>query len=97
MDILKWIENWYLENCDGDWEHTYGVKIVTSDNPGWIVEIDFSETTLKVENIPYKLFEVSDTNWYGYSINNSVFKGVGDPQKLEFLLSLFKEIAENNG
>lgn len=27
MDILKWIQSWYYENCDGDWEHLYGVRI----------------------------------------------------------------------
>ncbi|KAA2301834.1 rhodanese-related sulfurtransferase, partial [Clostridioides difficile] len=26
MDTLKWIQSWYYENCDGDWEHSYGVR-----------------------------------------------------------------------
>lgn len=33
MDILKWLENWYSSNCDGDWEHLYGITIRTLDNP----------------------------------------------------------------
>ncbi|WP_338708672.1 MULTISPECIES: Imm53 family immunity protein [Paenibacillus] len=39
MNTLKWLQNWYHENCNGDWEHSYDVKIDTVDNPGWSVEI----------------------------------------------------------
>lgn len=38
--------DWYLSNCDGDWEHVYGVKLETLDNPGWILTIDLAETDL---------------------------------------------------
>ena len=24
MDIIVWIQNWYKNNYDGDWEHLYG-------------------------------------------------------------------------
>ncbi len=34
MDTLNWIQSWYYENCDGDWEHSYGMRIDTVDNPG---------------------------------------------------------------
>ena len=34
--ILKWLEEWYNGNCDGDWQHEYGIKIETVDNPGSI-------------------------------------------------------------
>ncbi len=35
---------WHLRQCDGEWEHRYGVKITTYDNPGWGVEIDIAES-----------------------------------------------------
>lgn len=47
MEDLKWIENWYLKNCDGNWEHSYGVEIGNIDNPGWYIKIDLKETYLK--------------------------------------------------
>ena len=25
MGTLEWLQKWYLEQCDGDWEHGYGV------------------------------------------------------------------------
>ncbi|MFE2849501.1 Imm53 family immunity protein, partial [Streptomyces scopuliridis] len=33
--LLDWLQNWYTQQCDGDWEHEWGVKIATLDNPGW--------------------------------------------------------------
>jgi hypothetical protein len=33
-EILPWLQGWYATQCDGDWEHEYGVSIETLDNPG---------------------------------------------------------------
>lgn len=30
-DDLIWLQSWYLSNCDGEWEHGYGVAIDTLD------------------------------------------------------------------
>ncbi|MDO7908781.1 Imm53 family immunity protein [Paenibacillus sp. JX-17] len=40
MEILKWLQEWYASQCDGDWEHSNGIKITSIDNPGWYVEIN---------------------------------------------------------
>lgn len=45
-NLLEWLQDWYLQQCDGEWEHFYGVKIETLDNPGWYIEIDLNDTTL---------------------------------------------------
>ena len=41
----------------------------------------------------YQLIEKSETDWYGLRIDNDIFHAVGDPDKLQFLLEKFKEIA----
>ena len=33
-DALYLLQRWYLERCDDGWEHSYGVRIDTLDNPG---------------------------------------------------------------
>ncbi len=45
-DILAWLQDWYRSRCDGTWEHSYGVKIDTLDNPGWLVTVDLGERSL---------------------------------------------------
>jgi hypothetical protein len=46
-DNLAWLTQWYLHECKDDWEHSYGVKIDTLDNPGWTLKIDLRETELQ--------------------------------------------------
>lgn len=96
MEILKWIEQWYLSHCDGDWEHQYGVEITTIDNPGWSIKIDLAETDLEHLDIEYSMVENGEDNWYGYSVKKSMFKAAGDPNKLQFLLELFRKTVEEN-
>jgi hypothetical protein len=80
--MIEWLQQWYIEQCNGDWEHEFGISIETIDNPGWLVSIDLSNTKLENLEIPYTVKEKSDTDWLGYSIANKIFKGVGDPKKL---------------
>lgn len=96
MDIVKWIENWYLSQCDGDWEHSYGVEITTLDNPGWCVKINLDGTELEGLEVEYVLIEKSDDDWYGFKIQNKIFEAVGDPTKLEVLLEKFRQITLNS-
>ncbi|WP_251007502.1 immunity 53 family protein [Sphingobium sp. BHU LFT2] len=46
-DNLNWLSQWYLAQCDGDWEHSYGVKIDTLDNPGWTIKINLTDTPMQ--------------------------------------------------
>lgn len=92
--MLDWLQKWYLENCDGDWEHSFGVEIITIDNPGWMVTIDISETKIENLEIDYVLVEHGQSDWIGYSITNKQFIGSGDPKKLGAIIAKFKEIWE---
>lgn len=96
METIKWIEVWFASHCNGDWEHSFGVKIETIDNPGWHITIDLAETSLENLSIEYSLSETSEKDWYGYSIKDGKFKASGDSTKLLFLLNLFRKIVEEN-
>lgn len=85
------LQDWYASQCDGDWEHRFGVRIETLDNPGWRVKIDLAGTPL--EN---KLFaEVSvldpdnDPEWIHCRIAYGAFHGAGGPGKLDEILRQF--------
>lgn len=93
--MINWIQNWFKEQCDGNWEHDYSIKIETLDNPSWHVAINFSYTDLDIDNIDWKLYETAETNWVGFSVTNSIFNGSGDPLKLDLILNIFKLLTEN--
>ena len=95
MNTFKWLEDWYKSNCNGDWEHCYGISIGTMDNPGWHVKIEFCETDL--EGKIFKNIEINkgDNNWINCKVEDDVFHGMGDSNKLEQIIEIFKDFAEN--
>lgn len=94
-EVLNWLIEWYKSNCDGDWEHSYGIKIETLDNPGWLVKIDLSET--KLEDKEFKSIKVLNNkdDWLFGKVKDNIFHGIGDIYKLEKILELFKRWGEN--
>jgi hypothetical protein len=93
--MINWIENWYKSQCNDDWEHNFGVKITTIDNPGWEITIDLNSTNLSSLSFPWTLVGDFESSWVGYKIENNQFNGASDPQNLSTLLNIFKMLAES--
>ncbi|EAZ92516.1 immunity 53 family protein [Crocosphaera chwakensis] len=85
-----WLLNWYRSQCDSEWEHSYGIKIETVDNPGWWVSIDISETEL--EDFSFEMIEIerSEENWFFCKVENNKFQGGGGVLNLVDILDTFK-------
>ncbi|MBJ7449410.1 MAG: immunity 53 family protein [Parachlamydiales bacterium] len=96
IDIINWIQNWYQSQCDGNWEHEFGLTITNTDNPGWDVEINLNETEL--DSLPFEKIkeDKGDNDWYYCLVRNNNFEGAGDPQKLNKILEVFKEWQEKS-
>ncbi len=84
MGLVEQIQAWYAAQCDGGWEHQYGVSIETLDNPGWCVMVDLSGTSL--ENISFQTYQEDkgEEDWIFCEIS-----GRGDPFKLQTILEIF--------
>jgi hypothetical protein len=95
MNYIKWLEEWYKSYCNGDWEHGYGVKIETLDNPGWTVKIDLYDTELEDKEFSKLFIDNSDDDWIACKVEDKKFKGAGDPNKLEEIIKVFKEWVES--
>jgi Immunity protein 53 len=91
---LKWLQHWYLDQCDGDWEHQFGVRIDTLDNPGWSVQIDLVETPLSDETFNTIDHQRSANDWIYCRVQKEKFEGSGGPQNLEEILDVFRKWAE---
>jgi hypothetical protein len=76
----------------GDWEHSWGVKIVTLDNPGWDVEIDLNGTRYaEVQNRDLATEKNGDMDWMICRIRDGKFQGFGDPHKLGKIIQVFRK------
>ena len=88
-DILDALQQWYVDQCDGDWEHEFGIKLATLDNPGWSLSIDLIGTS--VENRTFK--EISDlaseSDWIHCKVEGQRFEGRCGPANLKRLIAVF--------
>lgn len=87
---ILWLQSWYFNNCDGDWEHDQRVIITTIDNPGWSITIKLEGTIVENEKFSEKFVEHSDLDWFCCRVNNKEFLGDGGPHNLLDLISIFK-------
>ena len=95
MSRLLELQEWYWNQCDGEWEHHHGVKIDSIDNPGWWVIIDLEKTVLAETDFTEisKGFDADDhpvsDQWLHYSVKNKQSHRAGASGKLEEIMNLF--------
>ena len=81
---------WYRSQCDEEWEHHWGVKIGTLDNPGWWVDINLQGTPL--EPVPFAehkdLYE-HETDWIICRREGPTFQIRCGAERLDAALQVF--------
>jgi hypothetical protein len=95
MNELVQLQKWYFSQCNGDWEHQYGISIVTLDNPGWSVQIDLAETNF--ESKAFKPIEIGvgaesvqdSPDWVSCKVERQQFVGHCGPLHLMTVLGMF--------
>lgn len=92
---LDGLMHWYQSQCNGEWEHEYGIKIGTLDNPGWEITIDLMGTPL--ESKPFE--EVTQNqdafDWYSCRREGSTFRAYCGPLRLPQAIGAFLNWAAN--
>ena len=93
---LDRLQRWYLSQCNGDWEHTYGVTIENIDNPGWTLTVQLADTSL--QDIPFetRIVNRSDLDWVHCTVSEMRFRGSGGAQNLNEILGVFLDWAEKH-
>jgi hypothetical protein len=87
-DLLTRLQNWYKTNCNGDWEHSWGLSIGTIDNPGFSIRINLADTSL--ENLEFeRIIDNGDFDWIFIKVKDKVYEAHSDPSKLTLAISIF--------
>jgi hypothetical protein len=94
---LEFLEGWYRQRCNGEWEKVNGVTIETLSTPGWLVIIDLVETPLENQVMPEVRYQRSDQDWLLCQVLHGKFHGEGDTSKLGEILKIFERWAGNQG
>ena len=92
-DVWTWLQAWYVAQCDGDWEHAFGIKIGTLDNPGWTVAIDLQDTDLAEVEYSRKEVHRSEDDWCLTWVDAHRFEAACGPTNLGEALDDFRSFA----
>lgn len=93
--VIDRLQEWYESNCDGDWEHQYGVRIETIDNPGWSLEIDLVDTKLAARAFVPARVERTPSDWYSCRVADDQFTAACGPRNLTEVISFFLDWASS--
>ena len=94
MNELNWLQEWYSKQCDGEWEHIYGVEIETLDNPGWHIKIDLKDIKKEYDRTNKISIDYDDGEWISCTISPEKFEGSASCKKLEEVISTFRSWVE---
>jgi hypothetical protein len=79
---MEFLLRWYAQQCDGDWEHRFGIDIRTLDNPGWSLKIDLVGTPLQGRKSTRRVVERSEHDWIQLWSNGQAFEAACGPLNL---------------
>lgn len=82
-DLFTRLDAWYAEQCDGEWEHEFGIKIQTLDNPGWLIQVDLSGTGSEGATLPANLDEDESGTWVHSSADGTELRVACSPRAME--------------
>lgn len=94
IEALGRLDRWFATMCNGDWEHTYGVTLQTIDNPGWMLEVELTDTPLVNRLFSEVKEQSSDSDWIHCAVSQDLFRGSGSVGNLGRILDIFLDWAE---
>jgi hypothetical protein len=93
MSTLAHLQKWYSAQCNGDWEHSFGVSIDTLDNPGWSLSVNLEGTVLEDCQFQEVKSLQPESSWIHCWVKDKKFEGRGGPEQLEQIIELFLQWA----
>lgn len=94
QSAFDWVQRWYVDHVDGDWEHQDGVEIATLDNRGWSLRTDIAEPELSGRAFDAVTIERSGRDRVHARVRNGKFEALGGPGNLSEMLACFRRWAE---
>lgn len=91
---VQYLLDWYANNCNGDWGHEYGIKISTIDNPGWLIQVNLSETDISGRVMEPCTWEPEHGRWVRSWSNGEEFNVVCDVHSFDVAIGEFQKFAE---
>lgn len=101
-NTLERLMRWYTSQCNGDWEHSWGIQVGTLDNPGWTITINLEDTQLVRQSFARQSRgmewdddgDFDEGDWWTCEVKDQTFQATCGPDCLEYCLKMFLDWAE---
>lgn len=97
-EALSWLQDWFANRCDGEWEHEWGVNLTTTADPGWFLSIDLLDTPLAPRAFPRVDHNAKgDAHWWICQVGEGHFLAACGVRDLAAAIGVFRDWAEGLG
>ena len=69
-NMLKWLQNWFFQNCDGQWETRERFFLRTIDNPGWGISLYLQDSVYENKLFNKIIIDRTTQDWCHCLIRN---------------------------
>ena len=84
IDFVEIIQGWFASQCDGVWEHSFGIEVLNIDNPGCKLKINGAS----LKRAGFVSLERNESDWIRVTMTDMEFVGYGGTENLKELMSL---------
>lgn len=95
-DDFLWLQQWFQDHCNGNWEHGAGILLRTLDNPGWTLKINVQNTELAIKKFQ-KINDIyrSEEDWIMCAVRDTKFDAACGVENLPTALKVFRHWVKN--
>lgn len=91
MEELNWLADWFDNECDGDWEHSYAVHIDTLDGAKWHLSVRIEETDLEDKTFEEVRIQKNEDDWMHCLLKEAYFDATCGLKNLPEAMKTFRE------
>lgn len=93
IDGVAFLQQWFVQQADGEWEHHDGILIESLDNPGWYLSVSLVGTVLEGRLLDYAIARDDDPRWVHCWSTGDRFEAASGPLGLGDALEQFRKFA----
>lgn len=93
-DGLEFLQRWFNDQTDGDWEHGDGITIESLDNPGWYLTVGLTGTALEGRTVSRQERRDGEDSWLHFWSDGSRFEAACGPVGLVQAIEAFQQFVE---
>ena len=93
---FSWLQQWYQDYCNGDWEHDRRIHFRNVDSPGWSLIINVEDTDLEYANFQQIKIDRSKQDWIFCEVKDMQFEAKCGVESLPEVLRIFRHWAVEN-